>query len=160
MIISSNSVGMPAVSAPEQARGAPAKPAQMELLRSLLIVERLTEMVDTAAGDPIDQALETFWQGMVDDRVHRSGAELAQHNYQRNLRHIEQKGGELLRLVEAMPPGAQRTQAQEKVALFLAEQRAQSEAQHGLDTPRQPVLIGLGLLRPALRSQPPDTSTP
>ena len=151
---------MPAVSAPEQARGAPAKPAQMELLRSLLIVERLTEMVDTAAGDPIDQALETFWQGMVDDRVHRSGAELAQHNYQRNLRHIERKEGELMRHVEAMPPGPRRAQAQEKVAQFLAEQRRQIEAQHDLDAPKQPVLISQGLLRPALRSQPPDTSTP
>jgi hypothetical protein len=131
----------------------------MELLRSLLIVEGLRQLVDTAAGDPIDQALETFWHGMVDDRVHRSGAELAQHNLQRNLRHIEQKGGELMRLVEAMPPGAQRTQAQEKVTLFLAEQRAHSEAQHGLDTPGQPVLVGLGL-RAALRSQPPDAATP
>lgn len=132
----------------------------MALLRSLLIVEGLTQLVDTAAGDPIDQALETFWHGMVDDRVHRSGAELAQHNLQRNLRHMEQKGGELMRLVEAMPPGAQRTQAQEKVTLFLAEQRAHSEAQHGLETPRQPVLVGLGGLRAALRSQPPDASTP
>ena len=156
MIISSNSVGMPVASVPEPARGAPVQAAQAQLLRSLLIVERLTEMVDTAASDPIDQALGSFWHGMVDDGVHRSGAELAQHNLQRNLRHIEQKGGELMRLVEAMPPGAQRTQAQEKVTLFLAEQRAHSEAQHGLDTPRQPVLIGLGLLRPALRAQPPD----
>ena len=159
MIISSNSVGTPVASALEQARAAPTQAVQMALLRSLLIVERLAAMVDTAAGDPVDQALQSFWHGMVDDRVHRSGTELAQHNYQRNLRHIEQKGGELMRHVEAMPPGPQRMQAQEKVALFLAEQRTQIEAQHGLDTPQQPVLISMGLLRPALRSQPPGSST-
>lgn len=159
MFISSNPVAAPAAGAPEQAHGAPARPVQMELLRSLLIVERLTEMADAAAGDPIDQGLENFWHGMVDDCVHRSGAELAQHNYQRNLRHIERKEEELMRHVEAMPPGPQRAQAQEKVAQFLAEQRRQIEAQHDLDAPKQPVLISLGLLRPALRSQPADSQT-
>jgi len=168
MLISSNSIGLPASQALENAASGPVTPVKMELLRSLLIVERLAEIVDTAAVDttavdtaavdPLDQALDTFWQGMVDDGVHRTGAELARHNYQRNLDHIAQKGSELMRAVDAMPSGPQRHQAQQKLTQFLADQRTQIEGQHQLDRSDQAVPISTRLLRsPAVivRSQPP-----
>lgn len=173
MLISSNSIGLPASQALENAASGPVTPVKMELLRSLLIVERLAEIVDTAAvdttavdtaavdtasADPLDQALDTFWQGMVDDGVHRTGAELARHNYQRNLDHIAQKGSELMRAVDAMPAGPQRNQAQQKLTQFLADQRTQIEGQHQLDRSDQAVPISTRLLRsPAVivRSQPP-----
>lgn len=168
MLISSNSIGLPASQALENAASGPVTPVKMELLRSLLIVERLAEIVDTAAvdttavdtasADPLDQALDTFWQGMVDDGVHRTGAELARHNYQRNLDHIAQKGSELMRAVDAMPSGPQRHQAQQKLTQFLADQRTQIEGQHQLDRSDQAVPISTRLLRsPAVivRSQPP-----
>ena len=179
MLISSNSIGLPASQALENAASGPVTPVKMELLRSLLIVERLAEIVDTAAvdtaavgtaavgtaaADPLDQALDTFWQGMVDDGVHRTGAELARHNYQRNLDHIAQKGSELMRAVDAMPSGPQRHQAQQKLTQFLAEQRTQIEGQHQLDRSDQAVPISTRLLRsPAVivRSQPPaDPASP
>jgi len=184
MLISSNSVGLPASQALENAASGPVTPVKMELLRSLLIVERLAEIVDTAAvdttavdtaavdtaavdtasADPLDQALDTFWQGMVDDGVHRTGAELARHNYQRNLDHIAQKGSELMRAVDAMPSGPQRHQAQQKLTQFLADQRTQIEGQHQLDRSDQAVPISTRLLRsPAVivRSQPPaDPASP
>lgn len=173
MLISSNSIGLPPSQALENASSGPVTPVKMELLRSLLIVERLAEIVDTAAvdtaavdtasvdsasADPLDQALDTFWQGMVDDGVHRTGAELARHNYQRNLDHIAQKGSELMRAVDAMPSGPQRHQAQQKLTQFLADQRTQIEGQHQLDRSDQAVPISTRLLRsPAVivRSQPP-----
>ena len=173
MLISSNSIGLPPSQALENAASGPVTPVKMELLRSLLIVERLAEIVDTAAvdttavdtaavdiasADPLDQALDTFWQGMVDDGVHRTGAELARHNYQRNLDHIAQKGSELMRAVDAMPSGPQRHQAQQKLTQFLADQRTQIEGQHQLDRSDQAVPISTRLLRsPAVivRSQPP-----
>ena len=174
MLISSNSIGLPASQALENAASGPVTPVKMELLRSLLIVERLAEIVDTAAvdttavdtasADPLDQALDTFWQGMVDDGVHRTGAELARHNYQRNLDHIAQKGSELMRAVDAMPSGPQRHQAQQKLTQFLADQRTQIEGQHQLDRSDQAVPISTRLLRsPAVivRSQPPaDPASP
>ena len=181
MLISSNSVGLPAasVAAQEKSSGMPATAIKMDLLRSLLIVDRLAEMDDTAAADaaavdtaaadaaaadPIDQALESFWTCVVDDRVHRTGTELAQHNYQRNLRHIEQRGDALMREVQAMPAGPQRAVAQEKLTLFLAEQRTQIEAQYQLDGPKQAGPIFARVHRMAVPTvaapPPPPAPTP
>lgn len=170
MLISSNSVGLPAASvdAQEKSSGMPATAIKMDLLRSLLIVDRLAEMadtaaVDTAAADPIDQALESFWTCVVDDRVHRTGAELAQHNYQRNLRHIEQRGDALMREVQAMPAGPQRAVAQEKLTLFLAEQRTQIEAQYQLDGPKQagPIFARVHRMAvPTVAAPPPPPPAP
>lgn len=137
MIIPPRPAGVSATQALAEPPAPNVKPAVKDMLRSMAVVDRLTQMQDTGTTS-IDQALDSFWDGMIDDCAYRTGAELARHNYHRDLGRVESKGGQLMRQVEQMPAGPQRTQAREKLENFLAEQRAQIEAHYRNDPSNQP----------------------
>lgn len=149
MIIPPNSAGLQAPRRLEEPSSPQAKAPVMDLLRSLVIVEKLSALVGATTPFPIDQALDNFWEGMMDDCAYRTGPALARHNYQRDLGHLEHQGHQLMRELEAMPAGAQRTDAREKLESFLDEQRTQIEARYqreASDKPQTP--FARGSLRP------------
>lgn len=164
MIIPPNSASVHATRVPQAPAGDAAKPAALDLLRNLMIVDQLSELVGAATPFPIDNALDSFWEGMIDDCAYRTGPELARHNYHRDLGHLENKGRQLLRTIDEMPATTQRAQAREKLALFLDSERAHIESRYQLEMAVRPPVSMLSRPAPAVAPldmpPPPDALTP
>lgn len=107
MLISSNPVALAATRALEDAASTPAKPLQMELLRSMLVVERLTIRPVMAVAAPVDSKFERFFDDMYKDKgkfetaVYLTDTEKVERHYQSRLSYIDEKGNEMIRKLQA-----------------------------------------------------------
>ena len=75
----------------------------------------------------IDADLSSFWDDMMDDAAMRYGRDAVQHNYVRDLGHLEDKLGQLDRKISRMPDGPEKDTAASTLQRFADDQKQRIE---------------------------------